>query len=141
MPTPVLIETPFSGHGLEGVRYLFCALLDSVLRGEAPIASHAIYPLCLPEHSEAYEGHTGREIGLMCRDAIATLARPVRNIGEDTSSYWELDVIGYADLGVTPGMRREVVPVTTWRVLSGEAKRMWDSGEWPSNTRWATTNE
>lgn len=71
----VLIESPFSGQGTEGVRYLFCALLDSVLRGEAPIASHAIYPLCLPERCGDYNGKTWREVGLECRDELAQLFR------------------------------------------------------------------
>lgn len=32
----VLIESPYSGQGLEAIRYLSCCLLDSVLRCEWP---------------------------------------------------------------------------------------------------------
>ena len=56
----VLIESPYSGFGVEGIRYLACCLLDSILRGECPIASHAIGPLVLPER-EHIRDENGRQ--------------------------------------------------------------------------------
>lgn len=125
----VLIESPYSRKGLEAIRYLACCLLDSVLRGEAPIASHAILPLCLPENVESYGGKTGRDIGLECRDAMAVM----------TETGFGL-IVGYTDIGETPGMNRTPA-VHEKRNLQGEALRIWNAGEWPSKTRWSSTNE
>jgi hypothetical protein len=132
----VLIESPYSGKGLEAIRYLACCLLDSVLRGEAPIASHAILPLCLPEHVESYGGKTGREIGLECRDAMAFLMRSV-GYGAD-----QIKCFRYLDIGISKsGAMNRAANYGPNRRLEGEAKRIWESGEWPSKTRWETTNE
>jgi hypothetical protein len=116
---PVLIETPYSDKGTEAIRYLACCLLDSIDRGEAPLASHALYPLALPEHVPG-----GREVGLACRDALAALTRYV---------------VAYLDLGVTEGMCRSYCHET--RMLRGRAKETWESGQWPSEARWSRTNE
>ena len=137
----VLIESPFSNGGLEAVRYLFCALLDSVLRGEAPIASHAMYPLCLPEHCGDYDGKTGREVGLACRDALAQLRRVEGWNSKTFLTAPEISVVAYVDIGESSGMSREVGPVTERRKLQGEALRIWEAGEWPSKTRWSSTNQ
>jgi hypothetical protein len=40
----VLIESPFAGDRETNLRYLRACMLDSFERGEAPWASHAIYP-------------------------------------------------------------------------------------------------
>jgi len=39
----VIIESPYAGDVLRNVAYACSALLDSVLRGEAPIASHLLF--------------------------------------------------------------------------------------------------
>jgi len=116
----VLIESPYAGNP-DALRYLACCLLDSILRGEAPIASHALYPLALPEHCEAYDGCTGREIGLECRDAVADLHPRLR-------------CVCYTDLGLSAGMTRRGVYLRD-RELTGEAKRIWDAVEWPTQAR------
>lgn len=136
----VLIESPFSGRGLEAIRYLACCLLDSVLRGEAPIASHAILPLCLPENVESYGGKTGRDIGLECRGAMSRLFEPA-DLKSGGSSLG-IDIIAYTDLGVTSGMNNAPGrQIQFYRILQGEALRIWNAGEWPSKTRWSSTNE
>ena len=122
----VLVESPYSWHGIEAVRYLSCCLLDSVLRGEAPIASHAVYPLCLPERAKVFDGNTGQEIGLECRDSLAAMRHII--------------CYRYVDIGVTRGMFR-AGNYGYDRKLCGEALRIWEAGEWPSKTRWSTTNE
>jgi hypothetical protein len=39
----VIIESPYAGHVEENLRYLRRCLRDSILRGEAPFASHGLY--------------------------------------------------------------------------------------------------
>lgn len=119
----VLIESPYAGNP-DALRYLACCLLDSILRGEAPIASHALYPLALPEHCEAYEGKTGREIGLECRDVLSDLDDGNRGVR----------CVRYLDLGVSSGMKRCGAYLGD-RKLQGEALRIWLAGEWPSRAR------
>jgi hypothetical protein len=124
----VLIESPYVGNP-DALRYLACCLLDSIRRGEAPIASHTIYPLALPEHCEAYDGRTGREIGLDCRDNLSNL----RHV-DDAGAPQFVPCVCYLDLGVTTGMLRGGSYLTP-RQLTGEAKRIWDAGEWPTQAR------
>ncbi len=40
----VVVESPYAGDVARNLRYLRAALADSLRRGEAPFASHAIYP-------------------------------------------------------------------------------------------------
>jgi hypothetical protein len=116
----ILIESPYAGNP-DALRYLSCCLLDSILRGEAPIASHALYPLALPEHVDAYDGKTGREIGLECRDALADVAN---------------GCVCYTDLGESKsGAMRRVGFYLADRTLQGEAKAIWERGEWPTMAR------
>jgi len=118
-----MIESPYFGNP-DAPRYLACCLLDSILRGESPIASHALYPLALPEHCEAYHGRTGRDLGLECRDALAKIFPSVR----------------YLDIGTTPGMCRGGTYLTS-RTLVGEALKIWERGEWPSPARLTLNHE
>lgn len=50
----VIIESPFAGEVEKNVEYAKLAMLDSLNRGEAPIASHLLYTQMLddnvPEH-------------------------------------------------------------------------------------------
>lgn len=39
----VIVESPFAGDVKENIRYARAAVRDSLLRGEAPIASHLLY--------------------------------------------------------------------------------------------------
>lgn len=45
MPHPrlVILESPYSGDVEENVKYARACVKDSILRGEAPIASHLLY--------------------------------------------------------------------------------------------------
>ena len=122
-----MIESPYFGNP-DAPRYLACCLLDSILRGEAPIASHALYPLALPEHCEAYDGRTGREIGLECRDALADLHEPT------TWGHPRISCARYTEIGTSSGMKRHGIYLAD-RELTGEAKRIWDAGEWPTQAR------
>ena len=140
----VLIESPYSGRGIEAIRYLACCFLDSVLRGECPIASHAGLPLALPEHEPGdapewprdADGKllTGRAIGKECHASLCGLIR------DDGMYFRGISRVRYIDIGVSEG--------TSWngdtdtdRKLQGYALKVWESGGWPSKARWASTNE
>ena len=41
----VIIESPFAGDVEDNLAYLSAALEDSIRRGEAPFASHGLYPI------------------------------------------------------------------------------------------------
>jgi hypothetical protein len=118
----ICIESPHASHP-DALRYLACCILDSTLRNETPIASHAIFPLALPEHVEAYYGKTGRDIGLSRRDALAEACNDAG-----------LGCVRYVDLGIFPAMNRPG-RYQPDRKLQGEAKRVFDGGEWPTQAR------
>lgn len=84
----VIIESPFAGSTeseLErNVIYLERCIRDSVLRGEAPFASHKMYPEAL---SEATERQMGIDCGYTWWDAAEA-------------------VVFYIDLGWSPGMNK-----------------------------------
>lgn len=94
MLTLVLIESPFAAHTPERRalhdRYLRAALRDSLNRGEAPFASHALYPLPGVLDDDVPEE---RERGIAAGLAWGTCA-------SRTVVYW--------DLGVTRGMKQGI---------------------------------
>lgn len=140
----VLIESPYSGQGVEAIRYLACCLLDSFLRGEAPIASHAIGPLALPERGTVpcrdEKRRSGRLIGKETHAALKGLRQLDDHDGE---ILYGIDTILYVDFGRTSGMSWDAPNVNEIKVrkLEGRARKIWNSGRWPSNARWTTTNE
>jgi len=82
----VILESPYAGNVERNVRYARACLRDSLLREEAPIASHLLYtqPGVLNDEIPE-ERRQGIEAGLAWR----TVA--------------EASVV-YVDLGITPGM-------------------------------------
>lgn len=84
---PVIIESPYAGDVERNLRYLRACMRDSILRGEAPYASHGLYTQPgvlrddLPE-----ERKLGIEAGFVWRSLARFTAV-------------------YVDLGVTQGMR------------------------------------
>jgi hypothetical protein len=87
----VILESPFAGaDDLErerNRRYLAACLRDSLIRGEAPFASHAIYaaPGVL-EDTDPAERALGIKAGFAWREVAEATAL-------------------YVDYGITPGMR------------------------------------
>jgi hypothetical protein len=80
----VIIESPFQDK-LSNLNYASRALLDSLLRGEAPYASHLLYPQVLDDASPE-ERKLGMEAGwewMRAADLVAV----------------------YTDKGITDGMR------------------------------------
>lgn len=160
----VMVESPYFGHP-DSCRYLACCLLDSILRGEAPIASHALYPLALPEHVEGPDGtgRSGREIGLECGESLAVLANVrecfPQGINPGDRPFSEMRAIPverlwYVDLGWSRGMRDSYTAgvglyssetdcvafkPAEWdariRTLTGRALEIWLAGEWPTKAR------
>ncbi|ANA85617.1 nucleoside deoxyribosyltransferase [Gordonia phage Goib] len=84
----VVIESPFAGDQERNVRYGRAAMLDSLRRGEAPYASHLIYPQVLDDTNRA-ERIQGMAAGFawgVQADLVAV----------------------YCDLGVSEGMRHGI---------------------------------
>jgi len=86
----VIIESPYAGNIERNVAYALAAMRDSLLRGEAPYASHLLYT----QDGVLDDGvQEQREIGLAAGWAFAQVA----------------DVIAvYADLGISEGMQRGI---------------------------------
>lgn len=122
----VIIESPYAGNVEVNLRYLRACLHDSLMRGEAPFASHGLYtqPGVLDDDKP-----DEREAGIVAGFAWRSAA--------------ELTVV-YDDLGITRGMRygikhaqREGVPIE-YRKLGAD----WDSTpEWicRSTNLWGET--
>mgnify|MGYP003693619951 CR=1 FL=1 len=86
----VIIESPYAGDIERNVAYARACMRDSLLRGEAPYASHLLYtqPGVLRD-----EVPQDRELGITSGFAFRRLA----------------DVIAvYTDLGISSGMRRAI---------------------------------
>lgn len=80
----VVVESPHAGDIARHTAYLLMCLKDSLKRGEAPFASHALYTSVLDD-ADPHEREQGIDAGL----AWATAA----------------DLVAvYTDLGVSPGM-------------------------------------
>jgi hypothetical protein len=83
----VILESPYAGDVEANVGYARRAVRDSLMRGEAPIASHLLYtqPGILDDHDPA-ERAAGIDAGLAWR-----------RVAEAT--------VVYADRGISAGMR------------------------------------
>jgi len=81
----VILESPFAGATRTNLNYARLALRDSLDRGEAPFASHLIYPLAL-EESILAERDKGIAAGFVWGEVAEA-------------------VVFYMDLGFSPGMR------------------------------------
>lgn len=104
----VIIESPFAGEAEANRSYLIECLRDSLARGEAPFASHQMYPGALYDHIPAQ-----RQLGI----AAGLAWWPVADF-----------VVFYLDRGLSPGMtqalvkcRRESI-VHSFRSLHGPAE-------------------
>lgn len=82
----VILESPFAGDVKRNLKYLRACMRDSLMRGEAPYASHAIYtqPGVLND-----DNPEDRRLGMLAGFAW----RPVADA-----------TVVYVDLGNSPGM-------------------------------------
>jgi hypothetical protein len=113
----VMLETPYQAQDrTEAIRYACWCVYDSMTRGEAPFVSHLLYTQILPETD------AGRALGLAARDAWSHGAATL--------------VAKYVDLGISPGMVRDVdctLPIEE-RKLGGLIRAAWKKGEWPKGS-------
>jgi len=84
----VVIESPFAGDRERNVEYAKACLLDSLKRGEAPFASHLLYPYVLDDDNQEH-----RKLGMEAGFAWLSCA---------------LASCVYTDLGISPGMAKGV---------------------------------
>lgn len=84
----VILESPYAGAVERNVAYARACLRDSLLRGEAPIASHLLYaqPGVLDDTDPA-ERALGIDAGLEW-------------------GKWAVWTVAYTDLGITDGMKQ-----------------------------------
>ena len=80
----VIVESPYAGDIARNVLYARACLLDSIRRGEAPFASHLLYPQVLDEYNPE-----DRAQGI--------------TLGHEVMVRADL-VVFYTDLGWSPGM-------------------------------------
>jgi hypothetical protein len=87
----VIIESPYAGDAALNLKYVRAAMRDSILRGEAPFPSHALY---------TQEG------------VLDDLKPEERRMGMEAGFAWgeiAQKVAVYTDLGITPGMHEGVL--------------------------------
>jgi hypothetical protein len=100
----VIIESPFAGDVEANRLYLRRCLADSLQRGEAPFASHGLYPGALDDNNPEE-----RELGI-------------------TAGYefWRVadKIVFYTDLGVSPGMSRAWERAMTQEKMTVETRRI-----------------
>lgn len=128
-----IIESPYFNRP-DACRYLACCILDVLQRGESPLASHAILPLALGEHTPPNaDGLSGRERGLAAwREVEAHVTRGSRNWGDVHRAYY---CDGYPSEGMlTKALEANNCPSVVRR-LEGEARAIWERGDWPSPAR------
>lgn len=99
----VIIESPYAGDIERNIAYAHRCVMDSIRRGESPIAFHLLFPPVLDDH-----------------DIIE------RDVGLKLSQSWysAADVCAvYTDLGVSQGMRIGIIAARrlglaiSWRKL------------------------
>lgn len=86
----VILESPYAGDVEKNLRYVRACMRHSVLRGEAPFPSHALYTQEGVLDDDVKEE---RELGIMAGFAWRDVA---------------LKTVVYTDLGVSPGMARGI---------------------------------
>ncbi len=101
----VILESPFAGDIARNRLYALTALRDSLDRGEAPFASHLLYPQVLT---------TERLRGL--------------SAGLEWIAVAEKSVV-YTDLGITEGMRLGIA-LAEEQGIPVEKRSLKESGKW-----------
>ena len=86
----VILESPYAGDVERNVRYARAALRDSLLRNEAPLASHLLYT-----QEGVLDDRVPEQRSLGIQAGLAWVSRS------------EATVV-YADYGVTPGMQQGI---------------------------------
>ncbi len=92
----VVLESPYAGNVEENVAYAKRCVADSLKRGEAPIASHLLYPGILDDSVPEQ-----RRVGLEAGHAWIQ---------------WAAAMVVYTDRGISPGMKMAIVVANAWEV-------------------------
>ena len=103
----VLIESPYGGGRPELVTYLERAIADSLFRGEAPFASHRLYPGILDD-TVPEQRRRGIEAGFAWGEVAHFVAV-------------------YDDYGITAGMQ-EGLRRWSWRGIRVESRAIGQNG-------------
>ncbi len=94
----VIVESPFSGDVQANIAYARRCVRDSVLRGEAPIASHLLFT----------------------QDGVLDDTKPEeRKLGMEAGWAWmqSADLVAvYDDRGISEGMKHGIALAEDWRV-------------------------
>ena len=92
----VIIESPYAGDVEFNLAYARRALLDSLQRGEAPIASHLLYTQVLDDGVPA-ERKLGIEAGLAWR-RVAEVSAVYTDLGISSGMQYGIDLAAQAGL-------------------------------------------
>lgn len=107
----VIIESPYAGNVERNLEYLRACLRDSLLRGEAPFASHGLYTLPgVLDDDDPDERDLGIAAGFVWREVASFTAV-------------------YEDLGISRGMRLGIVHAEQ---LGHRIERRSLGGKWAS---------
>jgi hypothetical protein len=90
----VIIESPFRGDTERNTLYARRAMLDCIIRGEAPLCFHLLYPQCLKD-ADAFERELGFRLSFKWH-ALADL------------------LVVYQDYGISGGMN---IAISKWQRL------------------------
>jgi hypothetical protein len=135
-----IIESPYFNKP-DACRYLACCVLDCVQRREVPWSSHLVLPLGLPEmvRVDFLDGEvSGRDIGIATGSALKSAFH---------AGIADWVIAFYVDLGFSSGMNAAAVEASASgspsesRSLTGEARRIWLAGEWPTMARLTPNHE
>lgn len=86
----VCVESPLAGDFALNLRYARLCMLDCLLKGEAPYASHLLYPQCL-EDRDPSERKLGMEAGFAFKRVVeATVVYTDRGLSEGMKKGIEL---------------------------------------------------
>lgn len=109
----VIIESPYQGDVERNLRYLRACLRDSLLRGEAPFASHGLYtqPGVLDDH-DPEQRRLGIEAGFAWWTGLVV-------------------IIFYVDLGWSPGMQAALGRAKSFGISFSQRSL---GGEWSSGS-------
>lgn len=94
----VIIESPYAGNVEANVAYARAALRDSILRDEAPFASHLLYTQ---------------------ENVLDDLIKEERNLGIHCGFHWgaKADLVAfYMDHGLSPGMEKAKIYYQAHRI-------------------------
>lgn len=86
--TPVFMASPYAGEVNRNVRYAIACMKDCLQRGEAPFASHLLYPFMLDDKVP-----DERALGIAAGHAWITVAS---------------QLVVYIDLGISSGMEGDI---------------------------------